>query len=276
VLVKNILYFFPSLKNISCKIKDAIYMLEIKDLRVNLEDENKEILKGVDLSVEAGKVHAIMGPNGSGKSTLSYVLSGKDGYEVVGGSVKLDGSDILEMEPEERAAAGLFLAFQYPVEIPGVGNMTFLRTAVNSQRKARGENEISATDFLKQVRERAKSLQIDAEMLKRPVNVGFSGGEKKRNEILQMAMLEPRMCILDETDSGLDVDAMKLVAEGVNALRDAGRGFLVITHYQRLLDHIKPDVVHIMANGKIVKTGGPELALEVENNGYSEILSEVA
>jgi Fe-S cluster assembly ATP-binding protein len=251
-------------------------MLEIKDLRVNLEDENKEILKGVDLSVEAGKVHAIMGPNGSGKSTLSYVLSGKDGYEVVGGSVKLDGSDILEMEPEERAAAGLFLAFQYPVEIPGVGNMTFLRTAVNSQRKARGEDEISATDFLKQVRERAKSLQIDAEMLKRPVNVGFSGGEKKRNEILQMAMLEPRMCILDETDSGLDVDAMKLVAEGVNALRDAGRGFLVITHYQRLLDHIKPDVVHIMANGKIVKTGGPELALQVENNGYSEILSEVA
>lgn len=251
-------------------------MLEIKDLRVNLEDEDKEILKGVDLSVEAGKVHAIMGPNGSGKSTLSYVLSGKDGYEVVGGSVKLDGLNILEMEPEERAAAGLFLAFQYPVEIPGVGNMTFLRTAVNSQRKARGEDEISATDFLKQVRERAKSLQIDAEMLKRPVNVGFSGGEKKRNEILQMAMLEPRMCILDETDSGLDVDAMKLVAEGVNALRDAGRGFLVITHYQRLLDHIKPDVVHIMANGKIVKTGGPELALEVENNGYSEILSEVA
>ena len=251
-------------------------MLEIKDLRVNLEDENKEILKGVDLSVEAGKVHAIMGPNGSGKSTLSYVLSGKDGYEVVGGSVKLDGADILEMEPEERAAAGLFLAFQYPVEIPGVGNMTFLRTAVNSQRKARGEDEISATDFLKQVRERAKSLQIDAEMLKRPVNVGFSGGEKKRNEILQMAMLEPRMCILDETDSGLDVDAMKLVAEGVNSLRDAGRGFLVITHYQRLLDHIKPDVVHIMASGKIVKTGGPELALEVENNGYSEILSEVA
>ena len=251
-------------------------MLEIKDLRVNLEDNNKEILKGVDLSVEAGKVHAIMGPNGSGKSTLSYVLSGKDGYEVAGGSVKLDGLDILEMEPEERAAAGLFLAFQYPVEIPGVGNMTFLRTAVNSQRKARGEDEISATDFLKQVRERAKSLQIDAEMLKRPVNVGFSGGEKKRNEILQMAMLEPRMCILDETDSGLDVDAMKLVAEGVNALRDAGRGFLVITHYQRLLDHIKPDVVHIMANGKIVKTGGPELALEVENNGYSEILSEVA
>jgi len=251
-------------------------MLEIKDLRVNLEDGNKEILKGVDLTVEAGKVHAIMGPNGSGKSTLSYVLSGKEGYEVIDGTVLLNGCDILEMEPEERASVGLFLAFQYPVEIPGVGNMTFLRTAVNAQRKARGEQEISATDFLKQVRDRAKSLQIDAEMLKRPVNVGFSGGEKKRNEILQMAMLEPKMCILDETDSGLDVDAMKLVAEGVNSLRDAGRGFLVITHYQRLLDHIKPDVVHIMANGRIVKTGGPELALEVENNGYSEILSEVA
>jgi len=233
-------------------------------------------LKGVDLTVEAGKVHAIMGPNGSGKSTLSYVLSGKDGYEVVGGSVSLNDEDILEMEPEERAAAGLFLAFQYPVEIPGVGNMTFLRTAVNAQRKARGDKEMSSTEFLKEVRERAKSLQIDAEMLKRPVNVGFSGGEKKRNEILQMAMLEPKMCILDETDSGLDVDAMKLVSEGVNSLRDAGRGFLVITHYQRLLDHIKPDVVHIMANGRIVKTGGPELALEVENNGYSEILAEVA
>ena len=251
-------------------------MLKIKNLRVNLEDENKEILKGVDMTVEAGKVHAIMGPNGSGKSTLSYVLSGKDGYEVVGGSVSLNDEDILEMEPEERAAAGLFLAFQYPVEIPGVGNMTFLRTAVNAQRKARGDKEMSSTEFLKEVRERAKSLQIDAEMLKRPVNVGFSGGEKKRNEILQMAMLEPKMCILDETDSGLDVDAMKLVSEGVNSLRDAGRGFLVITHYQRLLDHIKPDVVHIMANGRIVKTGGPELALEVENNGYSEILAEVA
>ena len=249
-------------------------MLQLQNLNASVND--KPILNGLNLEIKSGEVHAIMGPNGSGKSTLSYVLSGKDGYEVVGGSVKLDGLDILEMEPEERAAAGLFLAFQYPVEIPGVGNMTFLRTAVNSQRKARGEDEISATDFLKQVRERAKSLQIDAEMLKRPVNVGFSGGEKKRNEILQMAMLEPRMCILDETDSGLDVDAMKLVAEGVNALRDAGRGFLVITHYQRLLDHIKPDVVHIMANGKIVKTGGPELALEVENNGYSEILSEVA
>ena len=251
-------------------------MLEIKDLRASLADEDKQILKGVNLTVEAGKVHAIMGPNGSGKSTLSYVLSGKDGYEVTGGSAALDGEDILEMEPEERAAAGLFLAFQYPIEIPGVGNMVFMRTAVNAQRKARGEPEMTATEFLKEVRARAKTLKIDADMLKRPVNVGFSGGEKKRNEILQMAMLGPKMCILDETDSGLDVDAMKLVAEGVNALRDAGRAFLVITHYQRLLDHIKPDVVHIMAAGRIIKTGGPELALEVEQNGYADIMAEVA
>ena len=251
-------------------------MLEIKDLKASLADEDKHILKGVNLTVEAGKVHAIMGPNGSGKSTLSYVLSGKDGYEVTGGSVALDGKDILEMEPEERAAEGLFLAFQYPIEIPGVGNMVFMRTAVNAQRKARGEDEMSATEFLKVVRARAKTLKIDADMLKRPVNVGFSGGEKKRNEILQMAMLEPKMCILDETDSGLDVDAMKLVAEGVNALRDEGRAFLVITHYQRLLDHIKPDLVHIMADGRIIKTGGPELALEVEQNGYADILAEVA
>ena len=251
-------------------------MLDIKNLCVCLEEQEKQILKGVNLTVEAGKVHAIMGPNGSGKSTLSYVLSGREGYEVADGSATLLGEDILDLEPEERAAAGLFLAFQYPVEIPGVGNMTFLRTAVNAQRKARGEGEMSSTDFLKIVRSKAKELQIDADMLKRPVNVGFSGGEKKRNEILQMAMLEPRMCILDETDSGLDVDAMKLVADGVNALRSSDRGFLVITHYQRLLDHIKPDVVHIMADGRIVKTGGPELALEVENNGYSDILAEVA
>ncbi|MDQ7081296.1 MAG: Fe-S cluster assembly ATPase SufC [Paracoccaceae bacterium] len=251
-------------------------MLEIKDLHVKLADEDKEILKGLSLRVPSGEVHAIMGPNGSGKSTMSYVLSGKDGYEVTSGSATLDGADLLEMEPEERAAAGLFLAFQYPVEIPGVGNMTFLRTAVNSQRKLRGEEELSAAEFLKLVRTRAKSLKIDADMLKRPVNVGFSGGEKKRNEILQMAMLEPKMCILDETDSGLDVDAMKLVAEGVNALRDGKRSFLVITHYQRLLDHIKPDVVHIMADGRIIKTGGPELALEVEHNGYADLLAEVA
>ncbi|MDF1801347.1 Fe-S cluster assembly ATPase SufC [Thalassovita sp.] len=250
-------------------------MLEIKNLQVKLEEEDKQILKGVDLTVETGKVHAIMGPNGSGKSTLSYVLSGKDGYEVIGGEATLDGADILDMEPEERAAAGLFLAFQYPVEIPGVGNMTFLRTAVNAQRKARGQDEMSAAEFLKVVREKAKTLKIDADMLKRPVNVGFSGGEKKRNEILQMAMLEPKMCILDETDSGLDVDAMKLVADGVNALRSEGRSFLVITHYQRLLDHIKPDVVHIMAAGRIVKSGGPELALDVEKNGYADILAEV-
>ena len=250
-------------------------MLEIRNLHVKLETEDKPILKGVDLSIGAGQVHAIMGPNGSGKSTLSYVLSGRDGYTVTDGSATLEGADLLEMEPEARAAAGLFLAFQYPVEIPGVGNMTFLRTAVNAQRKARGEPEMTAAEFLKVVRAKARTLKIDADMLKRPVNVGFSGGEKKRNEILQMAMLEPRMCILDETDSGLDVDAMKLVSEGVNALRDAGRSFLVITHYQRLLDHIKPDVVHIMADGRIIKTGGPELALEVEHNGYAEILAEV-
>ncbi len=251
-------------------------MLKITNLQVKLEEEDKQILKGIDLEVPAGKVHAIMGPNGSGKSTLSYVLSGRDGYEVTGGTATLDGVDLLAMEPEERAAAGLFLAFQYPVEIPGVGNMTFLRTAVNAQRKARGEEELSAAEFLKTVREKAKTLKIDADMLKRPVNVGFSGGEKKRNEILQMAMLEPKMCILDETDSGLDVDAMKLVSEGVNALRDEGRSFLVITHYQRLLDHIKPDVVHILAKGRIVKSGGPELALEVEENGYADILAELA
>ncbi len=250
-------------------------MLEINNLHCELEeDTDVKILKGLSLTINPGEVHAIMGPNGSGKSTLSYVLSGRDGYEVTEGSATLEGADLLEMEPEERAAAGLFLAFQYPVEIPGVGNMTFLRTAVNSQRKARGEDELSAGEFLKLVRAKAKELQIDADMLKRPVNVGFSGGEKKRNEILQMAMLEPKMCILDETDSGLDVDAMKLVSDGVNALRDAGRSFLVITHYQRLLNHIKPDVVHIMSEGRIIKTGGPELALEVEENGYGDLLAE--
>jgi Fe-S cluster assembly ATP-binding protein len=252
-------------------------MLKIENLHCELEDDSEvKILKGLSLTINPGEVHAIMGPNGSGKSTLSYVLSGRDGYTVTDGSATLEGADLLEMEPEERAAAGLFLAFQYPVEIPGVGNMTFLRTAVNAQRKARGEDELSAGDFLKLVRAKAKELQIDADMLKRPVNVGFSGGEKKRNEILQMAMLEPKMCILDETDSGLDVDAMKLVSDGVNALRDAGRSFLVITHYQRLLNHIKPDVVHIMSEGRIIKTGGPELALEVEENGYADLLAEAA
>ncbi len=251
-------------------------MLEIKNLHVKLEDEDKQILKGVNLTVETGQVAAIMGPNGSGKSTLSYVLSGRPGYQVTAGSATLDGVDLLALAPEERAAQGLFLALQYPVEIPGVSNMIFLRTALNAQRKLRGEDELSATDFLKLVRARAKALHIDAEMLKRPVNVGFSGGEKKRNEILQMAMLEPKMCILDETDSGLDVDAMKLVAAGVNALRAPTRSFLVITHYQRLLDHIVPDVVHIMADGRIVKTGGGELALEVEHNGYAGILEEIA
>ena len=249
-------------------------MLYINNLNVELEDEKKKILNGVNLDINAGEVHAIMGPNGSGKSTLSYVLSGKDGYRVTEGSATFEGREILELSPDERASLGLFLAFQYPVEIPGVGNMTFLRTALNSQRKSRGIEELSAAEFLKIVREKAKNLRIDAEMLKRPVNVGFSGGEKKRNEILQMAMLEPKMCILDETDSGLDVDAMKLVAEGVNALRSKDRSFLVITHYQRLLDHIVPDVVHIMADGKIIKSGGADLALEVENNGYSDLLAE--
>jgi Fe-S cluster assembly ATP-binding protein len=246
-------------------------MLKIDNLHVKLEEEDKAILNGLTLEVPAGEVHAIMGPNGAGKSTLSYVLSGREGYEVTDGSATLDGEDLLEMEAEERAAAGLFLAFQYPVEIPGVGNMTFLRTALNSQRKARGEEELNAADFLRLVRAEAQKLKIDPEMLKRAVNVGFSGGEKKRNEILQMAVLQPRLCILDETDSGLDVDAMKLVADGVNALRSPERGFLVITHYQRLLDHIRPDVVHIMAEGRIVATGGPELALRVETEGYETL-----
>ena len=249
-------------------------MLKINNLHVKLEEEDKQILKGLSLEVPAGEVHAIMGPNGSGKSTLSYVLSGRDGYEVTEGEASLDGEDLLDMDPEVRAAAGLFLAFQYPVEIPGVGNMTFLRTAVNAQRKARGEAELTAGEFLKEVRAKAADLQISPDMLKRPVNVGFSGGEKKRNEILQMAMLSPRMCIMDETDSGLDVDAMRLVSEGVNALRSPDRSFLVITHYQRLLDHIKPDVVHIMSNGRIIKSGGPDLALEVEQNGYGDLLAE--
>ena len=245
-------------------------MLEIKNLHVQLEEEDKQILKGVNLSVEAGKVHAIMGPNGSGKSTLSYVLSGKDGYEVTEGGATLNGEDIMEMEPEERAAAGIFLAFQYPVEIPGVGNMTFLRTSVNAQRKARGQEEVSAADFLRTIREKTKIVGLSDEKLKRPFNVGFSGGEKKRMEMLQMSILQPRFAILDETDSGLDIDALKMVGDVVNDMRGPGRGFLVITHYQRLLDHIKPDVVHVLSGGKIVKTGGPELALELEEGGYDQ------
>jgi Fe-S cluster assembly ATP-binding protein len=251
-------------------------MLKIDNLHVKLEGEDTEILKGLSLEVPAGQVHAIMGPNGSGKSTLSYVLAGRDGYEVTDGSASLSGEDILAMEPEARAAHGLFLAFQYPVEIPGVGNMTFLREALNAQRRYRGEDELNAADFLRLVRAEAAKLKIDAEMLKRAVNVGFSGGEKKRNEILQMAVLQPTFCILDETDSGLDVDAMKLVASGVNALRRPDRGFLVITHYQRLLDHIQPDVVHILADGRIIHTGGPELALKVENEGYEGIVGAAA
>ena len=247
-------------------------MLNVKNLKVNIEDENKEILKGLDLNIGKGEIHAIMGPNGSGKSTMSYVLSGREGYEVTGGEVELDGENLLEMETEERAANGLFLAFQYPVEIPGVGNMTFLRTALNAQRKFRGEDELNAAEFLKLVKEKSKSLDIDTEMLKRSVNVGFSGGEKKRNEILQMSILQPKMCILDETDSGLDVDAMKLVSKGVNSLRSSQRSFLVITHYQRLLNYIKPDFVHIMVDGLIIKSGGPDLALEVEENGYSNLI----
>mgnify|MGYP006149146125 CR=1 FL=1 len=249
-------------------------MLEIRNLHARIAEDGTEIIKGLNLTVKAGEVAAIMGPNGSGKSTLSYILSGREDYEVTEGDILYNGESILELDPSERAAKGIFLAFQYPVEIPGVGNMTFLRTAVNAQRKARNEPEMTAGEFLKVVREKARLLKIDADMLKRPVNVGFSGGEKKRNEILQMAMLEPKMCILDETDSGLDVDAMKLVAEGVNALRDAGRSCLVITHYQRLLDHIRPDFVHIMAAGRIIKSGGPELALEVEENGYAALLAE--
>lgn len=250
-------------------------MLSIKNLHAGLENEQKEILKGVDMDVEAGAVHAVMGPNGSGKSTLSYILAGRDGYEITEGTVELDGSDLLEIEPEERAAEGLFLAFQYPVEIAGVGNMTFLRTALNAQRKARGEDSVSAAEFLRLVRAKAKNLGIEGDLLKRPVNFGFSGGEKKRNEILHMAVLEPRLCVLDETDSGLDVDALKQVARGVNSLRSEQRSFLVITHYQRLLNYIQPDVVHILIDGRIVRSGGPDLALEVEENGYADLLAEM-
>jgi Fe-S cluster assembly ATP-binding protein len=242
-------------------------LLEVKDLSVSVEE--RQILNGFDLTVESGTVHAIMGPNGSGKSTLAHVLAGKPHYAVTGGGVKFEGEDLLALEPDERAARGLFLAFQYPMEIPGVATMTFLRTAVNAVRKRRGEAELSTPEFIRLVRDKAKSLGIDQEMLKRPVNVGFSGGEKKRNEILQMALLEPKLCVLDETDSGLDIDALRIVADGVNRLRGPNRSFIVITHYQRLLNHIVPDVVHVMAKGKIVRSGGPELALELEESGYA-------
>ena len=250
-------------------------MLAIENLEARVAPEDappKAILKGITLSVPRGEVHAVMGPNGSGKSTLSYVLSGRPGYEVTGGTATLDGDDLLTLEPEERAAKGVFLSFQYPVEIPGVPVMTFVRAALNAQHKGRGEPEVSAPDFLKKAREAAAKLRMDPDMLKRPLNVGFSGGEKKRLEIFQMLMLEPRLMILDETDSGLDIDALRVVADGVNALRSPDRSMLVITHYQRLLDYIKPDRVHVLSAGRIVKSGGPELALELEKSGYDPIL----
>ena len=247
-------------------------MLEIKNLHAVIEEDGTEILKGVDLKINPGEVHAIMGPNGSGKSTLSNVLAGKDDYEVTEGEVLFKGEDLLEMEADERAAAGIFLAFQYPVEIPGVATMTFLKAAMNAQRKARGESELTTPDFMRAVKEASAKLNVSQEMLRRPLNVGFSGGEKKRNEILQMSLLQPSLCVLDETDSGLDIDALRLVADGVNALRGPDRSMLVITHYQRLLDYIVPDVVHVMSKGRIVKTGGKELALELEKSGYAEFV----
>lgn len=243
-------------------------MLSVRDLHAVVD--GKEILKGLSLEVPAGEVHAIMGPNGAGKSTLSYVLTGRQGYEVTQGGASLDGEDLLALEPNERAAKGVFLSFQYPLEIPGVPALTFIRTALNAQRKARGEPEASAPEFLKLIRAKAAELKIDFDMLKRALNVGFSGGEKKRMEILQMAVLSPRFLILDETDSGLDIDALRIVADGVNALRSPHRGMLVITHYQRLLDYIKPDRVHVLSGGRIVASGGPELALELEREGYDK------
>ena len=249
-------------------------MLEIKNLTVSIED--KLILDNLSLTANVGKIAAIMGPNGSGKSTLAYVLAGKPAYEVQSGEILLDGENLLELAPTERALKGVFLAFQYPIEIPGVTGMTFLKAALNAQRRAHGESDLTTPDFMRRVREAAKALKIDQEMLRRPLNVGFSGGEKKRFEVLQMALLAPRVGVLDETDSGLDIDALRVVAEGVNALRDPRRAFVVITHYQRLLDYIKPDVVHVMAKGRIVATGGPELALELERNGYREYAEEAA
>src|SRR3569623_35175 len=249
-------------------------LLEVKGLKVQLEDN--EILHGLDLTVNEGEIHAIMGPNGSGKSTLSHVIAGKPGYEVTGGEILFKGEDLLEMEPDVRAAKGVFLAFQYPVEIPGVATMTFLRTALNAHRKARGQSEFSTPDFLKKVREVAARLNIPQDMLRRGVNVGFSGGEKKRNEILQMALFGPSLCILDEMDSGLDIDALRIAADGVNALWSKGRSMIVITHYQRLLNYIIPDVVHVMSKGRVVKTGGKDLALELEKSGYAQFEDKAA
>ena len=249
-------------------------MLEIRNLHARIEE--REILKGVNLIVPRGQVHAIMGRNGSGKSTLSYVLAGREDYEVTDGDVLLDGVNILEMDPAERAVAGLFLAFQYPIEIPGVATMTFLKAALNAQRKARGEGEISTPDFMRAVKSAGEKLNVDADMLKRALNVGFSGGEKKRAEILQMALLAPKMCVLDETDSGLDIDALKVVSDGVNALRGPDRAMLVITHYQRLLNHIVPDVVHVFSDGRVVESGPKELALELEQKGYAGFDGEKA
>jgi Fe-S cluster assembly ATP-binding protein len=249
-------------------------MLEIRNLHARVDD--RDVLKGIDLSIGPGEVHAIMGPNGSGKSTLAYVLAGREGYEVTEGSIRYQGNDLLDLAIEERAREGVFLAFQYPVEIPGVTGTTFLRTAVNALRKHRGEKELDAMQFVKYVRKKQSELNISDDMLRRPVNVGFSGGEKKRNEILQMALLEPTFAVLDETDSGLDIDALKTVADGVNALRDPTRSMLVITHYQRLLDYIVPDYVHVLAGGRIIKSGGKELALELEKEGYGALTGAVA
>jgi Fe-S cluster assembly ATP-binding protein len=251
-------------------------MLEIKNLHARLVSDGREIIRGLDLTVRPGEVHAIMGPNGSGKSTLASVLAGRDGYEVTEGSVQFEGHDLLALDPEVRAAQGVFLAFQYPVEIPGVNNTYFLRSALNAQRRSRGESELDSMQFLKLVREKLAVLHLDDRLLQRGVNEGFSGGEKKRNEIFQLAVLEPKLAILDETDSGLDIDALKNVAEGVNTLRSPDRAFLVITHYQRLLDYIRPDVVHVLADGRIVESGGPELALELEQHGYAWIKDRIA
>jgi Fe-S cluster assembly ATP-binding protein len=249
-------------------------MLEIKNLHATVAE--REILRGVDLSIGKGETHAIMGPNGSGKSTLAYVLAGHPGYTVTEGEVIFNGTNLLEMGPDERAAAGIFLAFQYPIEIPGVATMTFLKSALNAQRKARGEAELSTPDFVRKVREVADRLNVTQEMLRRPLNVGFSGGEKKRNEIMQMTLLEPKLCVMDETDSGLDIDALRVVSDGVNAMKSPERSTIVITHYQRLLNHIVPDVVHVLSAGRIVRSGGKELALELEAKGYAEFAGAAA